>query len=133
MTELAEEYQAVGRRKTSVARVYLRPGKGRLVINRQPWEEYFGPRPIFETIIRQPQKETHTLSKYDIVVRVNGGGHVGQVGAIRHGIARALAKANPALRTPLKKAGLLTRDARMKERKKYGLAGARKRYQFSKR
>lgn len=133
MTELAEEFQAVGRRKTSVARVYLRPGKGRLVINRKPWEEYFGPRPIFETIIRQPQKETHTLSKYDIVVRVNGGGHVGQVGAIRHGIARALAKANPALRTPLKKAGLLTRDARMKERKKYGLAGARKRYQFSKR
>ena len=79
------------------------------------------------------QKETHTLSKYDIVVRVKGGGHVGQVGAIRHGIARALATANPVLRAPLKKAGLLTRDPRMKERKKPGLAGARKRFQFSKR
>lgn len=133
MSETLEQHVAVGRRKTSVARVYMRPGKGKLVVNSQPWNRYFGERPVFETIMRQPQKETHTLSKYDIVVTVRGGGHVGQVGAIRHGIARALAKANPALRTILKKAGLLTRDARMKERKKYGLAGARKRFQFSKR
>ena len=133
MSETMEQTTALGRRKTSVARIYLRPGKGKLIINRQPWNRYFGERPLFESIIRQPQKETHTLSKYDIIVRVAGGGHVGQVGAIRHGIARALAKANPALRATLKKGGYLTRDARMKERKKYGLAGARKRYQFSKR
>ena len=133
MSDALEQTVAVGRRKTSVARVYLRPGKGKLTINRQPWNKYFGERPLFEGIMRQPQKETQTLSKFDVVVRVAGGGHVGQVGAIRHGIARALAKSNPALRAVLKKAGLLTRDARMKERKKYGLAGARKRFQFSKR
>jgi small subunit ribosomal protein S9 len=133
MSETLEQITAVGRRKTSVARIYMRPGKGKLIVNRQPWNRYFGERPVFEMIMRQPQKETHTLSKYDIIVTVRGGGHVGQVGAIRHGVARALAKANPALRSVLKKAGLLTRDARMKERKKYGLAGARKRFQFSKR
>ena len=133
MSETADQTTALGRRKTSVARIYLRPGKGKLVINKQTWNRYFGERPFFESIMRQPQKETHTLSKYDIIVRVTGGGHVSQVGAIRHGIARALAKANPALRATLKKGGYLTRDARMKERKKYGLAGARKRFQFSKR
>ena len=133
MSEAVDQTTALGRRKTAVARIYLRPGKGKLTINRQPWNQYFGERPFFESIMRQPQKDTHTLSKYDIVVRVDGGGHVAQVGAIRHGVARALAKANPALRATLKKGGYLTRDARMKERKKYGLAGARKRYQFSKR
>jgi small subunit ribosomal protein S9 len=133
MSDRLEQYTAVGRRKTAVARVYVRPGKGKLVVNEQPWNKYFGERPLFEAVMREPQKETHTLTKYDIVVTVRGGGHVGQIGAIRHGISRALALANPALRGTLKKAGFLTRDARMKERKKYGLAGARKRYQFSKR
>ena len=128
-----DQIVAIGRRKTAVARVYLRPGKGKLQVNTEPWNKYFGERPLFEAIMRQPQKETHTLSKYDIIVRVAGGGHAGQVGAIRMGIARALAKANPALRAVLKKAGFLTRDARMVERQKYGLSGARKRYQFSKR
>jgi small subunit ribosomal protein S9 len=133
MSETIDQTTALGRRKTAVARIYLRPGKGKLIVNKQAWDAYFGDRPLFESIMRQPQKETHTLSKYDVVVRVAGGGHVAQVGAIRHGIARALVKTNPALRAVLKKAGYLTRDARMKERKKYGLAGARKRYQFSKR
>jgi small subunit ribosomal protein S9 len=133
MSESIEQIIAVGRRKTSTARVYLRPGKGKLTINCQPWNKYFGERPVFETIIRQPLKDTHTLTKYDVVVTVSGGGHVGQVGAIRHGIARALAQSNPAMRSVLKKAGFLTRDPRMKERKKYGQPGARKRFQFSKR
>jgi small subunit ribosomal protein S9 len=128
-----EQFTATGRRKTSTARVYLRPGKGKLTINNEPWNKYFGERPMLEAIMRQPLKETHTVTKYDIVVNVKGGGHVGQVGAIRHGIARALAKANPASRPDLKKAGFLTRDSRMKERKKYGQPGARKRFQFSKR
>lgn len=128
-----EQYYGTGRRKTSTARVYLRPGKGRLVINGDVWQKYFGNRPILETIIKQPLKETHTVTKYDVIVNVAGGGSVGQAGAIRHGIARALLVANPALRHALKKAGLLTRDPRMKERKKYGQKGARKRFQFSKR
>ena len=128
-----EQYYGTGRRKTSTARVYLRPGKGRLVVNGDIWTKYFGERPMIETIIKQPLKETHTVTKYDIIVNVKGGGVVGQAGAIRHGIARALLEANPALRPSLKKAGLLTRDPRMKERKKYGQPGARKRFQFSKR
>ncbi|MBN1867388.1 30S ribosomal protein S9 [Candidatus Sumerlaeota bacterium] len=133
MTETLEQVCAVGRRKTSTARVYLRAGKGKITVNDQPWNKYFGERPLLEIIMREPLKETHTLTKYDIVVTVRGGGHVGQVGAIRHGIARALAKANPALRGTLKENGFLTRDPRMKERKKYGQPGARKRFQFSKR
>jgi small subunit ribosomal protein S9 len=128
-----EQYYGTGRRKTSTARVYLRPGKGRMVVNGDIWNKYFGERPMIETIIKQPLKETHTVTKYDIIVNVQGGGVVGQAGAIRHGIARALLEANPALRPSLKKAGFLTRDPRMKERKKYGQKGARKRFQFSKR
>lgn len=130
---ITEEFIATGRRKNATARVYLRPGKGKITVNKQPWNRYFGERPILEGIMRQPLKETHTLTKYDIVVNVKGGGHMGQVGAIRHGIARALAESNPALRGALKKAGFLTRDPREKERKKYGQPGARKRFQFSKR
>jgi small subunit ribosomal protein S9 len=133
MSENLEQICAVGRRKTSTARVYLRVGKGKITVNEQPWNKYFGERPLFESIMREPLKETHTLTKYDVVVTVRGGGHVGQVGAIRHGIARALAKSNPALRGALKENGFLTRDPRMKERKKYGQPGARKRFQFSKR
>lgn len=128
-----EQYYGTGRRKTATARVYLRPGKGRLVVNGDTWNKYFGERPLIEQIIKQPLRETHTVSKYDIVVNVQGGGTMGQAGAIRHGIARALLQANPALRLALKRAGLLTRDPRMKERKKYGQKGARKRFQFSKR
>jgi small subunit ribosomal protein S9 len=128
-----EQYAGTGRRKTSSARVYLRPGKGRLEVNGVAWNRYFGDRATVEQIIKQPLKETHTVTKYDILVRVNGGGVMGQAGAIRHGIARALIQTNPALRPALRKAGLLTRDPRMKERKKYGQRGARRRFQFSKR
>jgi small subunit ribosomal protein S9 len=128
-----EQYYGTGRRKTSTARVYLRPGKGKLVVNGDDWKVTYGERPLVEQIIKQPLRETHTVSKYDIIVNVQGGGTMGQAGAIRHGIARALLKANPALRIMLKRAGLLTRDPRMKERKKYGQKGARKRFQFSKR
>lgn len=128
-----EQFHGVGRRKTATARVYIRRGKGRLEINGVPWNRYFGDRPTIEQIMKQPLKETHTLTKYDIKVRVSGGGIMGQAGAIRHGIARALVEANPALRPILRKAGLLTRDPRMKERKKYGQRGARRRFQFSKR
>jgi len=133
MATQIEQYNGTGRRKTSSARVYLRPGKGRLEVNDVPWSKYFGDRPTVEQIIKQPLKETHTLTKYDIKVRVGGGGVMGQAGAIRHGIARALIQANPALRPALRKAGLLTRDPRMPERKKYGQRGARRRFQFSKR
>jgi small subunit ribosomal protein S9 len=128
-----EQYNGTGRRKTSSARVYLRPGKGRLEVNDVPWNKYFGDRPTVEMILKQPLKETHTVTKYDIKIRVTGGGVMGQAGAIRHGIARALIQANPALRPALRKAGLLTRDPRMAERKKYGQRGARRRFQFSKR
>jgi len=128
-----EQYCATGRRKTATARVYLRPGKGKLDVNELPWNRYFGERPLVEQIIKQPLKLTHTLTKYDIFVRVTGGGVMGQAGAIRHGVARALILTNPALRPTLRKAGLLTRDPRMTERKKYGQPGARKRFQFSKR
>lgn len=133
MTDKIDQFIAIGRRKTSTARVYLRNGKGKLTINEQAWNRYFGERPLIEGIIRQPLKETHTLTKYDIVVTVRGGGHMGQAGAIRHGVARALVRSNPALRGALKKMGFLTRDPRMKERKKYGQVAARKRFQFSKR
>jgi len=128
-----ELYRGTGRRKTATARVYLRPGKGKLEVNGVPWNRHFGDRPTVEQIIKQPLKETHTLTKYDIAVRVRGGGVMGQAGAIRHGIARALIETNPALRPTLRKAGFLTRDSRMKERKKYGQPGARKRFQYSKR
>lgn len=128
-----EQYYGTGRRKTATARVYLRPGKGKLTVNGEVWTRYFGERPMIEQVIKQPLRETHTVSKYDVLVNVKGGGTMGQAGAIRHGIARALLQANPALRSSLKRAGLLTRDPRMKERKKYGQKGARKRFQFSKR
>ncbi|MCX7718009.1 MAG: 30S ribosomal protein S9 [Candidatus Sumerlaeaceae bacterium] len=130
---ILEQHIAVGRRKTATARVYLRPGKGKFTVNGDTIQAYFGDRPIVEQIIKQPLKDTHTLTKYDVTVTVRGGGILGQAGAIRHGIARALIDANPALRPALKRAGFLTRDPRMKERKKYGQKGARKRFQFSKR
>ena len=130
MTNL--QYQAVGRRKESVARVYLRPGKGTVKVNDRTFEDFF-PNDVLKMVIRQPLQLTETVEKFDVVALVEGGGSAGQAGAIRHGIARALCLFNLELRGTLKKAGLLTRDSRMKERKKYGQRGARARFQFSKR
>ncbi len=130
MTNL--QYQAVGRRKESVARVFLRPGKGSVQVNDRTFEDYF-PNDVLKMVIRQPLQLTETADKFDVVALVEGGGSAGQAGAIRHGIARALCLFNGELRAALKKAGLLTRDSRMKERKKYGQRGARARFQFSKR
>jgi small subunit ribosomal protein S9 len=123
---------ATGRRKTSTARVYLKPGSGKFTINEKNFDEYLFTGTL-RLIVQQPLQETNTLGKVDLRVKVAGGGASGQAGAIRHGIARALVGYNGDLRSVLKKAGFLTRDSRMVERKKYGLSGARKRYQYSKR
>ncbi|MDO5410763.1 MAG: 30S ribosomal protein S9 [Lachnospiraceae bacterium] len=125
-------YCGTGRRKTSVARVYLTPGTGNIVINKRNIDEYFGLETLKVTV-RQPLVATETLDKFDVLVNVYGGGFTGQAGAIRHGISRALLKADLEYRPVLKKAGFLTRDPRMKERKKYGLKAARRAPQFSKR
>ena len=126
------EYYGTGRRKTSTARVFLRPGKGAITINRREFNEFF-PTESLRTQIKQPLLVTETADKFDILATVDGGGVSGQAGAVRLGIARALVEYNVELRRRLKKGAFLTRDARIKERKKYGLAGARKRFQFSKR
>ena len=125
-------YYGTGRRKTSVARVYLTPGTGNIVINKRGIDEYFGLETLKVTV-RQPLVATETLDKFDVMVNVYGGGFTGQAGAIRHGISRALLEFDAELRPVLKKAGFLTRDPRMKERKKYGLKAARRAPQFSKR
>lgn len=126
------QYYGTGRRKTSTARVYLRPGGGDVVVNRKPFDRYF-PNETLRMIIRQPLQLTETTAKFDVLINVSGGGPTGQAGAIRHGITRALLEFNADLRPTLKQAGLVTRDPRIKERKKYGQKGARKRFQFSKR
>ena len=126
------EYYGTGRRKTSTARVHMRPGSGQITVNARTFDEYF-PNEVLKMIIKQPLSLTETNDKFDIVITVDGGGPSGQAGAIRHGISRALQIYNMELRKRLKKAGLLTRDPRMKERKKYGQKGARARFQFSKR
>ncbi|WAH37421.1 30S ribosomal protein S9 [Alicyclobacillus dauci] len=126
------QYMATGRRKTSVARVRLIPGDGNISVNKRNMDDYFGLETL-KLIVKQPMLLTETLGQYDVHANVYGGGISGQAGAIRHGIARALLKVDPELRSTLKKAGLLTRDARMKERKKYGLKAARRAPQFSKR
>ncbi len=126
------QYYGTGRRKTSTARVYLRPGAGDVKVNRKAFDQYF-PNETLRMIIRQPLQLTETTGKFDILVNVSGGGPSGQAGAIRHGITRALIEFNADLRPALKHAGLVTRDPRIKERKKYGQKGARKRFQFSKR
>jgi small subunit ribosomal protein S9 len=126
------EYYGTGRRKTSTARVHLRPGTGQIMVNQRTLDDYFA-NDVLKMIIKQPLSLTETVDKFDIVVTVDGGGPSGQAGAIRHGISRALQIYNTELRKRLKKAGLLTRDPRMKERKKYGQKGARARFQFSKR
>ena len=125
-------YYATGRRKTSVARVRLVPGEGKIIVNTRPLDEYFGLKTL-ELIVTQPLNITDTVGKYDVLAKVEGDGVSGQAGAVRHGIARALLKVDGEFRLPLKKAGLLTRDPREKERRKYGLKKARKASQFSKR
>lgn len=129
---MTTQYYATGRRKSSSARVYLRPGNGAITINSRPIEVFFG-RETSRMMVRQPLKLTEMLEKFDIMVNVNGGGITGQAGAIRHGITRALIEYDEALRSPLRKAGFVTRDARQVERKKIGLHKARKRPQYSKR
>jgi len=128
----AAQYYATGRRKTSTARVFLRPGSGAIKVNHREFEAFF-PREALRMQIRTPLLLTETADKFDVLATVAGGGVSGQAGAVRLGIARALVEYNAELRKPLKNEGLLTRDARAKERKKYGMAGARKRFQFSKR
>jgi len=125
-------FNAVGRRKKAIARIRLIPGEGNIIINRRPLDEYFGLETL-KLAVRQPLTLTDTGSRFDVLATVNGGGYTGQAGAIRHGIARALVKADEELKPAIKKAGLLTRDPRMKERKKYGLKAARRAPQFSKR
>jgi small subunit ribosomal protein S9 len=125
-------YYGTGRRKTSVARVRLVPGEGNIVINKRPLAEYFGLKTL-ELIIKQPLNLTETIGKYDVIATVEGGGPSGQAGAIRHGISRSLLEVDAELLPALKRAGFLTRDAREKERRKYGLKKARKASQFSKR
>ncbi len=126
------QYYGTGRRKSAVARVYLRPGSGKMTVNRRDFDNYF-PNQVLKMVIRQPLLLTETAEKFDILVNVVGGGSTGQAGAIRHGISRALLEYNAELRPRLKSAGFLTRDARRVERKKYGQPKARKRFQFSKR
>ena len=128
-----EKYYGTGRRKSSVARVYVMPGKGNITINKRDIDEYFGLEAL-KVIVRQPLEAIDAVDKFDVIVSVHGGGYTGQAGAIRHGIARALVQADEAAnRVVLKKAGFLTRDSRMKERKKPGLKAARRAPQFSKR
>ncbi len=127
-----QQFYATGKRKTSVARVWLKPGPGQIMINKKPMKEYVD-READRMVILEPLETSGQLGKYDVRVNVRGGGIFGQAGAIRHGISRALVEADPDLRIQLKKAGFLTRDSRMKERKKYGQPGARARFQYSKR
>ena len=129
---MAEQYYGTGRRKSSTARVFLRPGKGDITINQKSLDQYFG-RETSRMVVRQPLELTELLEKFDVYVTVSGGGGTGQAGAIRHGITRALMEYDEELRTPLRQAGYVTRDARAVERKKVGLHKARKRPQFSKR
>jgi small subunit ribosomal protein S9 len=132
LPEPATEYTAKGKRKTASARVRLRLGAGNILVNGRPLDEFFG-RGTLRIVVHEPLEVTNSAGRYDITASVTGGGPTGQAGALRHGIARALERLDPTLRTALKRAGLLMRDARKKERKKYGQRGARARYQFSKR
>ncbi len=127
-----ERYYGTGRRKSSVARVYLVPGTGKITINKRDIDEYLGLETL-KVVVRQPLVATDTLGKFDVLVNVKGGGYTGQAGAIRHGISRALLQVDESYRPTLKAEGFLTRDPRMKERKKYGLKAARRAPQFSKR
>ncbi len=128
-----KKYFATGRRKTSIARVWMEPGDGAVTINKRSMDDYFGGLDIKKVVVQQPLELTDNSGKYNVHANVFGGGYTGQAEAIRHAISRTLLSINPELRSILKKAGLLTRDPREKERKKYGLRGARRRYQYSKR
>ena len=132
MTAEKQSWYATGKRKSAIARVWLRPGSGTVTINRRTMDDYFG-RAVLKMILQEPFELTETRGKFDVLVNVCGGGLAGQAGAIRHGITRALLQMDPELRSVLKKAGMVTRDSRVKERKKYGQPGARKRFQYSKR
>jgi small subunit ribosomal protein S9 len=132
MTQTEQRYYATGKRKNAIARVYMKAGSGNIVVNKRNYEEYFT-RPSLKMIIRQPFEITGKNGQFDLFVNVRGGGVAGQAGAVKHGISKALLEYDVQLRPILKKAGFLTRDARIKERKKYGQPGARKRFQFSKR
>jgi len=132
MAKASDRFYGTGRRKKSIARVYLIPGTGKVTINKRDIDEYFGLETL-KVIVRQPLVLTESNDKYDVLVNVHGGGYTGQAGAIRHGISRALLEVDADFRPALKKAGFLTRDPRMKERKKYGLKAARRAPQFSKR
>jgi len=127
-----QKIYATGKRKTSIARVWLKPGSGKIVVNQRPLDEFFG-RETSKMVVHQPLELTDNVGKFDIFVNVTGGGPSGQAGAIKHGITKALLDSDPALRAVLKKAGFITRDSRVKERKKYGKAAARRSFQFSKR
>ena len=128
----AVSFYGTGKRKSSVARVWLKPGAGRIVVNNKTLDEYFG-RETSKMVVRQPLELTENIGKFDVFVNVCGGGDSGQAGAIKHGITKALLEADPEQRAELKKAGFITRDSRVKERKKYGRRAARARFQFSKR
>ena len=132
MAKASSKFYGTGRRKSSIARVYLVPGTGKITINKRSIDEYFGLETL-KVIVRQPLVATETVDKYDVLVNVHGGGYTGQAGAIRHGLSRALLQADADFRPTLKKAGFLTRDPRMKERKKPGLKAARRAPPFSKR
>ena len=127
-----QRFYATGKKKTSIARVWMKAGSGDVVINKRTMDEYFG-RETSKMVVRQPLELTENVGKFDIFVNVQGGGPSGQAGAIKHGITKALLEADPELRAVLKKAGFITRDSRIKERKKYGQRGARRSFQFSKR
>jgi len=129
---MADRFYATGKRKTSIARVWMTPGAGQISINKRPLDDYFG-QATLKIVVEQPLELTNSKGRFNFYILASGGGIVGQAGAIRHGIAKALLEYDPACRTALKKAGFLTRDARKKERKKYGQKGARARYQYSKR
>ena len=132
MAQTEQRYYATGKRKSAIARVYMKSGNGNIVVNKRNYEEYFT-RPSLKMIIKQPFEITGKNGQFDLYVNVQGGGNAGQAGAVKHGISKALLEFDAQLRPILKKAGFLTRDARVKERKKYGQPGARKRFQFSKR
>jgi small subunit ribosomal protein S9 len=127
-----QKFYATGKRKTSIARVWIKPGTGAIVVNTRSVEEYFG-RETSQMVVRQPLELTDNVGKFDVIATVIGGGPSGQAGAVKHGITKALLEVNPELRAVLKKAGFITRDSRIKERKKYGKAAARCSFQFSKR
>lgn len=132
-TKAQTKYYGTGKRKTAIARVWLVPGKGKITVNEKPWDTYFGKRFLYSVMMKEPFVATATEDQYDVIAKTLGGGLAGQAAAVRHGVSRALLLINPEFRKPLRRGGLLTRDPRVKERKKYGHKRARKSFQFSKR